>query len=441
MVLVIGLLLVLVGNLYVHPATVTNQDITIVSVDPTDTPSDYGIRYVEPGNADDIQAQIDACPGSGCMIIVPPGLYVITDTIVINNSHSNTRLVGSGAGHFHTGGATEFVHGTSGKNIINITGSGVTSEMVFNIVIESIYFSSDRTKRGYAIYAGHTSIYSVKLLDNFFYGFYDPAVAMKVTWGFLADRNTFYGCGNTVEDTSAIQYLKASPYHNTFVQIVNNLFELSGYGAIDTTHSTSSYIAGNWIEGGERGITVGSGARVIGNYLYGARETGIYSGYGGTIIKDNHIYMSSASDTSRGIRVWAGSVIANNVIDDGGLAGIWVNGDQSTISGNRITRSGKNTSITGGIVIADGNMNVIANNVIKDRGDTYSSGIVIRDHSSHNVVMGNTIDNIYNGIHEHVAAGYGFNTLISNVIGQCANVPIYSDGTGTEQHHNIIDGT
>lgn len=438
----IALLLVLVTVLYVRPFVIEENGPTT----PTDIVIDYanftdvtGFGLVRAGDATDIQAQIDVCPRSGCTILVPPGIYVIEDTIVINNSHSNIRLVGSGAGHFHTGGATSFLHGTSGKNIINITGSGIASQMVSNIVIENIYFSSDYTKRGYAIYAQYTSIYGVKLLDNVFYKFYDPAVAMKVTWGFLADHNTFHGCGNTVEDSSAIQYLEASPHHNTFVQIVNNLFEVDGYGAIDTTHSTSSYIDGNWIEGGEGGIKVGSGARVTGNYLHGIGDIGIYSGHAGTIIENNQITMDPASKTSKGIKVWNGALIAGNVVLNAGYGGIWAYGDQNTISGNRITSSGADNTITGGIVIK-GIGNVVANNVIKDRGEIHSSGIVIRDQSSYNIVIGNTIDGVYNGINEKVTAGHGYNAIVGNVITQWANVAIYSDGVDTELSHNIIDG-
>lgn len=442
---VIALLLVLVAILYVQPAIVAVN--TPAEPEPPETPTDSGnftytgpIKFVKAGDASDIQAQIDACPRSGCTIWISPGTYVVTDTIVINNSHSNIRLVGSGSGHFNSGGAPKLVHATDGRNVINITGSGISALMVDNVLIENIYFESDHTKRGYAIYARFTSEYGVKLLNNFFYGFYDSAIAMRVTWGLLVDHNTFWGCGNDIDDSSAIQYLNPSPYQNTFAQIVNNLIEVSYYGAIDTTHSTSSYIAGNWLEGGDNGIIVGSGSRVTGNYLYGVREIGIYSGYEGTVIEGNQIEMTRSSGTSMGIKVWGGAVIKDNVVNGGAYGGIWAYGDQSTISGNLVSRAGINSSITGGIVVADGKLNIVSNNVIRDGGMERSSGIMIRSKCSHNVVMGNTIDNVYNGIHEEVSVGYGHNMIIGNIITQSANVAIYSNGAGTEISHNITDG-
>ncbi len=443
----LGLTLALVANLYMTPAVI--QNVTVVSTDPTDTPSDYGIKYVEPGNANDIQAKIDACPNSGCMIIIPPGDYYITDSITIDHTRSNIILSGSGTGHPKYGhpdygvgesdfGATVFHH-TSDGNVIEVSGVGShTREMVDNIMIRNIYFFSGDEKRGHAIYAHFTSESGIKILDSVFIGFHDGAVGMSFTWGLLARGNTFWWCGNATDKTSAIQDLDPHPDANNFIQIVDNFFEGANknYASIDVTLSTDSYISGNIIEGGPTGIKAGEASRIIGNYLYYPTKVGIYSAHGDTIIQGNHIFMAPEQGDF-GIEAYGSAAIIGNHVWQGNWAGIWVgDGKGARIDGNFVGSSGKDDIFSAAIVLKNQEFAVVSNNVLRT-GHAGSSGILIRYASSNNVITGNAIEGFRYGIFESVNAGQGSNNIIGNIVRDNSEDDIVTNGEGTEVSHNF----
>ena len=397
----------------IHPHSTVITDVGIA------TPKIAEIRMVDPSNASDIQAKINSCPRSGCRIFIPAGNYTITNTIIINQSKSNIFLTGAASGHHQSDGGTVFIHGAD-INIINLTGVAIGgSYMVHDIRIENIYFKSDFSKRGYAIYARYTSIYGVKVINNYFSEFYDPAIALQLTWGVLVDHNLFYRCGNTVDDTYAIHYFNPSPGQNTFAMIINNHFILndSNYGAIRTRDTTDSYVIGNHIEGGEYGINTGGGARVIGNYIYYAKERGIYSGLGNLVIEGNHIVMNPAGSTdSKGISTDSkGVTIIGNTVHGGILGGIWVAGDKSTITGNLVIKSGGGSSIRGGIVLFGSDYSVVANNVVKNCVSV-SSGILLRGNTHSDIIIGNFVTNCTRGVYETVSAGYGNSTIAYNIV-------------------------
>ena len=409
----------------IHPHSTVITDVGIA------TPKIAEIRMVDPGNASDIQAKINDCPSGGCRIYIPAGNYTITNTIVINGSRDNIILTGAASGHPKTGGGTVFIHGTDNINVINITGN--STNMVNNILIENIYFRGYYSKRGYVIYAENVS--ELKLIGNFFYSFNDSAVVLKNT-NLFADHNSFWFCGNNVDKSFEIEYLDAPFNNNTFAVIVYNEFELEDkqYGSISTEYANSSYIAGNIIEGGIYGIRAGRNARVIGNYFWIPRDKGITSIHADVLIEGNVISMGTRGNVTMGISASGGTITGNN-IGKGKYGGIWINGSQARVIGNRIGGSGNGSALTGGIVLINSNHSVVSGNVVRG-GASGSSGIVIRGVASNNVITGNLITNFAYGVYESVNSGYGNNTIVNNNVINNTN-KIVTNGSNTEIYKNM----
>ncbi len=444
--LAIGLMFAMIANLYMRPQTtvVTNLTTNNISVDPTDVPSGYGIKYVEPGNATDIQAKIDSCNDSGCMIIIPPGHYDIVRTISISTPKNNIILAGSGVGHAKYGpseidfGATVFDHAADG-NVISILGIGNSDarEMVDNVMIRNIYFVSDYQKTGFAIYAQSTTEMGVRIIDNAFSEFRDGAIGMKLTWGLVAEGNAFWFCGNSTSGSSAIYYLPPGPDANNYIEIVDNVFEAENRNSasIDVDQSTSSFISGNIIEGGLTGIVAGGSSRIIGNYLYYVTRVGISSGYEDTIIEGNHVEMA-AEQGEEGIHTYGGAIIGNYV-SQGNYAGILVGiGNSAKVIGNDVRASGRNDRYSGAIILRDHENSVVSNNVVS-RGQTGASGILILSTSSNNVIMGNVASGFGYGIYEEVSAGHGRNIIIGNIARDNAFGNITTNGEDTVVTNNF----
>jgi hypothetical protein len=416
-------------NDIIHPHS------TIITGSGIATPKIGEIRIVDPGNASDIQAKIDSCPRNGCRIYVPPGVYNITQTIVImdnvsNPAHNHIILMGAASGSPNNEGGTIFVHGADNINIINVTGKVNNSdaggwEMIYNIKIENIYFKSDFSKRGYAIYIRDDGNRGVKIINNYFSNFYDPAIALTNTWGLHADHNTFYRCGNTADSTYCIEYLTPGWTNNNYVTIVNNLFFLndSNRGAINTYETTDSYIANNYIEGGQNPIWTNYDSRVIGNYLYYFKNgNGIYSGAGGIIAKGNHIIMDPASSSGVGIASYSSVFMDNVVVNTGIGAGSYFS---SVAVGNLV--------IGGTISVGDTSQySVISNNVVKNC-PAGSAGISVGSNS--HIITGNSINNCTYGIQESVS-GDGNNTITDNVVLGNTN-PVSTTGTNTKVYKNM----
>ena len=419
--------------IYPHSTVITSSGIATSKI--------AEIRIVDPGNASDIQAKIDSCPPrgvaygasvSGCTIYIPTGNYTITNTIEINSTkNNNIILIGASSGYPNSGGGTVFIHGAN-ITIINITGYGVNQswwQMVKNIKIKNIYFVSDFNKTGYAISSNNNGNRAIKIINNFFYNFYDPAIIMRNSWGLHADHNSFWYCGNNVDDSYCIDYITPTWTANNYITIVNNNFKLnsSNYGAIRTQQSTDSYIAGNVIEGGVAGIRAGIGSRIIGNYIYNFKGgDGIYSG-NNVVIIGNRVVMDPTATTGAGIAAY-NSIFLNNVVTTGAI--VAMGSSSSNVIGNTVISPRAN-----GIGLSGAEYSIASNNVVKNCPSSYS-GITITGNSRNNVIIGNSIVNCTNGVYESVNSGYGNNTIAYNNVVNNTN-GIITNGNNTKIYKNM----
>lgn len=90
------------------------------------------IAYVMAGNGSDIVAKVDACPTTGCHVVIPNGTYVISSTIALK---SNMILEGAGKG--------TIIQAASGFDGDMITGNGRVSD----IIIQNLQLDGDSSNQ------------------------------------------------------------------------------------------------------------------------------------------------------------------------------------------------------------------------------------------------------------------------------------------------------
>jgi hypothetical protein len=349
---------------------------------------DSAILYVQANNGSDIQATINECQTTGCTVIIPTGIYNITNSIVPRN---NLTLMGQGVGKTILYGNPK-ESGTPGSFIETLK---TANSPLMNFRLEALEINGlEQDNSSYN--SGIKGVYIQYMIKPVFKDLY---------------------IHDTVATCLGVDFLDGGLIDNVFVENCGTPGEIGSNGiGIGTngwarepliiTNSQAQFVAnkGIMVEEQDEGLTANAQDVIISNSISLFNDDGFaISGTGETVLAN----VISANNTDNGLVVAAttfNNVGASRVIITGSQFnnnkdnGIYFSGSQnysnpdiseliidaSIISQNRLEG-----------IYADGSDIKISNSIIK--GNNASGIELFRSKSS---VIGNTIsENKKQGIH------------------------------------------
>lgn len=401
-------------------------------VGPSSNSDSADYDYVTDGTDDDVQIQaaIDALPAGGGKILLREGTYTIGTQIDIDDT--NITLEGMG-------GSTIIQPETNYASLDTTYIFQATSSYTH---IKNIHFYGNYSNGNDYIAAVYVYTYNYEIwFDNCLFSNLGGGALKIDTSKTVHVTNCFFNEWDTGAIGIDCIYGGSEVLHTQY-SITGCYFYTASTDAMGISDAEyGSYIGYNEfvIPTNYNSVLIVSGGLVEGNYIHNSGALGnsafliqLDIGVGRAI--GNHIEAGAASGLSVGIRsigcivvgnyvsgpgygVYGSYIIKDNYIDSVGRYGIYVSSSHSTISGNKILRTGQETNDTYDSIYINANVDrcIVTNNNITNTGtNKHRYGINVSAATCDNNIVSNNV--VLNGVSGQINdSGTGTVTDGSNV--------------------------
>jgi len=372
----------------------------------------------------DLQTAINDLGNSGGTIVLPECNITITSTLALYN-----KIKIMGQGH-----ESILYMDTASDDILAFDGRTKDYPENRGIHVDSICFQSDLSNEinglrftmtshakitncwfenidhGVVLDDGVGDVYYVTVDNNHFYNIGDDAIITDADVFNCSITNNIIDCQTATADQGI--YIQGT--NNTIDNnVVENVNKAGGYGIYLSATSSANIVSNNVIRKTYSNCVrvSGSGNSIIGNTISdNENNAGVYLFLKGHIVSDNIVKNIAGNGIDMNTDAEYINIIGNEVSNTAG-AGITVNGDYVTVTGNTIHTNTASDGITG-----SGNWVICSNNIIHDKRhgiyctwdnstisfnlikDCTNEGIQPTDGAHFVTVMGNILINNAEGI-------------------------------------------
>ena len=443
-----------------------NQSLTDTLYNPSYNTS----LYVQSNNGSDIQAKINACPSSGCIIVIPSGIYNLSSKVTLK---SNLTIIGHGKETTKIYSSADIgFYGANLDNVVikyltidgmNLNDGQISLSNATRILIENNKITGSPSGTTVSLGISESSSY-IKILNNLIENHYDYGINLDpTTEGYIHDviieGNSFLNVQTAIAVQRNSSYVTISNNYIKGMIIASNGIQI-GKAGISSSYGIGNVVDGNIVIGLNK-TSNGAGINA-GDFIHNSIISNNYiEGYNYGIYFDTHPYyitisnnqvfnnsygilqsLSGAgchycnivgnvvdSNDNYGMYFNAESDIRSNIIRNSGLNGIVLDEytDYSSIIGNTIInsgqKSGSNTISNSSGLFTTGNVLglIIEGNKIFDNQETKTQSYAIfcntTSVSGTNTYLGNyLLSNQVNSIGGNCTTGTTSQNFISNYL-------------------------